>query len=47
MELDEYDIATLKSIVNGIEKTIEIMDLYFDSNDVIELNRIIKKVKRE
>lgn len=44
MKLDNYDIATLKSISNGIKKTLEITNLYLDSNDLKELKKIINKI---
>lgn len=46
MELNKYDIESLEDISDGIEKTLEITNLYLTFDDVKELNRIIRKVKR-
>ena len=47
MKLDKYNIATLKSILNGIEQTLEICDLYLDSGDIKNLKNIIKKLESD
>jgi len=43
--LKKRDIERLEKIAKGIDKTLDITDLYLSSNDFLELNKIIIKLR--
>ena len=47
MKLNQFDYEMLESIAKGIDKTLEITDLYLSADDHNELRRIIRKLKRD
>lgn len=47
MELNESEINRLEKIAKGIDKTLDITDLYLTYNDFLDLNKIIVKLREE
>ena len=45
MAINKRDIDTLERIAEGIDKTLDICDLYLSYNDFLKLNKIIVKLK--
>lgn len=46
-KLNEDEINKLEKIAEGIDKTLDITDLYLTYNDFLDLNKIIVKLKEE
>ena len=44
---NKNDIIILEKIAEGIDKTLDITDLYLSYNDFLELNKIIVKLQKE